>query len=334
MWGNRDEFHFVWKQMKGDFMLQAAVEFVGKGVDPHRKLGWMVRKSLDEDSPYADATVHGDGLTSLQFRRTKGGITEQVQSALKAPDVLQFERKGGRFQFSGAQRGQTFTTSALSDLDLGDEVYVGLFLCSHNSNVVEQAMFRNVRIIRPAPDNFRPYRDYQGSVLEILEPESGRRQILHQSKVPFEAPNWTPDGRALQYNTSGTNASTRGRLVRFDLATRTESVIDTDFANRLNNDHVLSFDGTMVGISDQSAVHGGRSAIFTLPATGGTPKRITPATPSYLHGWSPDGKWLVYTGGRNEEYDIFKIASDGSGEEINLTKTKGLDDGPEYRSGA
>ena len=58
----------------------------------------------------------------------------------------------------------------------------------------------------------------------------------------------------------------------------------------------------------------------------GSPRK----TPSYLHGWSPDGKFLVYTGGRNDEYDIYQIASDGSGEEIRLTDYKGLDDGPEY----
>src|ERR1043165_3605405 len=82
MWANRDEFHFLWKRLKGDFILQARIDFIGKGVDPHRKLGWIVRPSLDEDSPYADATVHGDGLTSLQFRRTKGAITEQVRSTV------------------------------------------------------------------------------------------------------------------------------------------------------------------------------------------------------------------------------------------------------------
>ena len=80
MWAQRDEFHFVWKKMKGDFILQARVELVGAGVDPHRKLGFIVRSTLDADSPYADVAVHGDGLTSLQYRRTKGAITEQVQS--------------------------------------------------------------------------------------------------------------------------------------------------------------------------------------------------------------------------------------------------------------
>jgi TolB protein len=157
---------------------------------------------------------------------------------------------------------------------------------------------------------------------------TGVRQVIHQSQEPFEAPTWTPDGTALIYNTSGRGEG-RGRLYRFDLATRQPTLIDTGFAIRNNNDHVLSFDGTMLGISDQSA--GNReSTIYTLPATGGTPQRITPLTPSYLHSWSPDGKYLLYTGGRSGEFDIYRIASDGSGKEQRLTSARGVDDGPEY----
>lgn len=328
MWGNRDEFHFLWKRMKGDFILQARVEFVGKGVDPHRKIGWMVRSSLEADSPYADATVHGDGLTSLQFRRAKGAITEQVRSPVTGPDFIQLERKGSDYIFSAAKFGEPLATCQ-TNLALGDEVHAGLFLCSHNSNVVEKALFRDVRLIRPARVGFVPYRDYIGSQLEILDVETGHRQLVHSSAQPFEAPNWTPDGAALIYNTSGRDANHRGRLHRFDLATRQARVIPTDFANRNNNDHVLSFDGKWIGLSHHSTNHGGRSAVFTVPIAGGTPKLITPLTPSYLHGWSPDGKFLVYTGGRNDEFDIYKISS-GGGEKIRLTTAKGLDDGPEY----
>jgi Tol biopolymer transport system component len=205
-------------------------------------------------------------------------------------------------------------------------VYVGLFSCAAEPS--PEAVFRNVRVIRPARPGFVPYRDYIGSRLELLEVESGRRQIVHSSTQPFEAPNWTPDGAALIYNTSG-GTDARGRLYRFDLATRQPSLIDTGFAIRNNNDHVLSFDGTMLAISDQSTDKG-ESTIFTVPVQGGTPKRITPLTPSYLHGWSPDGKFLVYTGGRNNEFDIYKIPSDGSGPEVRLTTSKGVDDGPEY----
>lgn len=328
MWANRDEFHFLWKRLKGDFILQARVEFIGKGVDPHRKLGWMVRTSLEPDAPYADATVHGDGLTSLQFRRTRGAITEQVRSPATAPDFIQFERRGDEYIFAAAKFGEPLALCR-TNLSLGDEVYTGLFLCSHNSNVIEKAVFRDIRMVRPAKAGFVPYRDYIGSHLEILDVESGHRQILQSSAQPFEAPNWTPDGKALIYNTSGRDGNYRGRLVRFDLATRQTSIINTGFAIRNNNDHVLSFDGTMLGISHHSTNQGGRSSIFTVPVGGGVPKPVTSQSPSYMHGWSPDGKFLVYTGGRNDQYDIFKIPAEG-GEEIQLTTAKALDDGPEF----
>jgi hypothetical protein len=328
MWAARDEFHFVWKRMTGDFILQARVEFVGQGVEAHRKAALIVRSSHEADAPYVDGVVHGDGLTSLQFRRAKGAITEQIESAAKGADVIQIERKGNAYTFSAAKFGDPFASSAISDLSLGDEVFVGLALCSHNPDVVERAIFRDVRVVRPVKDSFVPYRDYIGSVLEILDVQSGWRQIVHRSEQPFEAPNWTRDGSALIYNTSG-RAEGRGRLYRFDLATRQPTLIDTGSANRNNNDHVLSFDGTMLGISDQS-IAGTGSTIYTVAVGGGTPKRITTLAPSYLHSWSPDGKFLIYTGGRGGEFDVYRTPADGSGPEVNLTNFRGLDDGPEF----
>ena len=326
MWGPRDEFQFVWTRLKGDFILRARVGFVGEGVDPHRKAGVIARTSLEPDSPYADAVAHGDGLTSLQFRRTTGAETEQIVSEVSGADVLQIERKGTTVTASVAQFGELFQTSQVTDLKLGEDVFVGLFLCSHNPEVVERAIFRNVRLVRPAPDDFVPYRDYIGSRLELLDVASGHRQVIHESNEPFEAPNWTRDGGSLIYNASGSGEG-RGRLHRFNLRTRQPALIDTGSVVRNNNDHVISFDGRMLGISSHD---GTGSTIYTLPIEGGEPKRITPLVPSYLHGWSPDGKWLVYTGGRNDRYDIYRIPSDGSGPEERLTDYEGLDDGPEY----
>ena len=121
--------------------------------------------------------MHGDGLTSLQFRRTKGGATEEVKSSLKGADVIQLERKGNTYIMSVAAFGDDFVTEQVADLALGDEVYVGLFVCSHNKDVMEKAVFRDVRITVPAKDNFVPYRDYIGSNLEILDVETGNRKI-------------------------------------------------------------------------------------------------------------------------------------------------------------
>src|SRR5882672_10145881 len=283
MWFGRDEFHFVSKKIKGDFILRARMEFIGKGVVAHRKAGWMARPNLDADAPYVDCAEHGDGLTSLQFRRAPGSNTEQVTLSITNADVLQFERKGNTYIFSAAHFGEPFVTGQITNFALGDEVYVGLFVCSHTADVAEKAVFRDVRIIRPVKEGFVPYRDYIGCQLQILDVESGRLEVIRSSAQPFEAPNWTRDGSALIYNLSG-RAEGWGGLYRFDLATKQATLINTETANRNNNDHVLSFDGTMLGISDQSAGHGGQSTVCTVPVQGGTPKRITSLSPSYLHG--------------------------------------------------
>jgi TolB protein len=322
MWVDHDEFHFVWKRMKGDFILTTRAQFIGEGVEEHRKIGWMVRSSLDSDSTHVNAAVHGNGLTSLQYRRSKSGITEEVRSSLKGADVIQLERKGDTYTMSAARFGDAFVTQQVSDLTLGNEVYAGLYVCSHNEGVIEKAVFSDVRITVPARDDFVPYRDYIGSNLEILDVESGNRKIIYRAPGSIQAPNWTPDGKALIYNSAG-------RLYRFDLATKTPVVIDTGFATSNNNDHVLSFDGRMIGISHHSKEDQNKSIIYALPVKGGMPKRLTSKGPSYLHGWSPDGKFLIYTGERNGEFDIYKVSAEG-GEEIRLTTAKGLDDGPEY----
>ena len=320
MWAARDEFQFAWRKMTGDFIVRTHAAFVGAGVDPHRKLGWIVRQSLDAESPYVDAAVHGDGLTSLQFRKTAGAVTEQLESTLTKPDVIQLERRGGTYIMSVARFGQPFTVTETSAVDLGDAVYVGLFVCSHNPKVQEKAVFSNVRIDVPPKAGWTPYRDYIGSNLEIMTVATGARTVLHTSPISIQAPNWTTDGKELIFNSTG-------KLYRFDLATRAVTEMDTGPVIRNNNDHVLSFDGTMMGIS--SSVDDAGSVVFTLPSAGGTPKRITANSPSYLHGWSPDMKWLVYTGQRNKELDIYKISADG-GDEIRLTTAEGVDDGSEY----
>ncbi len=323
MWFDKDEFHFVWKKMSGDFILSANAQLLGKGVDPHRKLGWMVRTALTQDSPYVDVAVHGDGLTSMQFRRNPGADTEEVASGVSNPNVLQLERRGGKFIMSVAKQGDELVSAELAGLDLPDEVYVGLFVCAHNADELEKGRFTNVRLTTPAPSDFRPYRDYIGSRLEVIDVETGHRRVVHTETDSLQAPNWTVDGKALIYNRNG-------RLYRFDLQSNEVTEIDTDFADRNNNDHVISFDGRSLAISHHSADHDGHSMIYTLPITGGKPTLVTQQGPSYLHGWSPDGQWLVYTGGRNENYDIYKIRSDGSGEEVRLTREASLDDGSEF----
>ena len=316
MWAAADEFHFAWKKVKGDFILQARVEFLGSGVDPHRKVGLMARASLDTASAHVNVARHGDGLTALQFRRTAGANTEEVRSESTGPDVLQLERRGDTYIMSVAHFGETLSTQEVPGLALGDELHVGIYVCSHNAAVSEKAVLRNVRLIRPARTGFTPYRDYIGSDVEILDVVSGERRAVYHVDDSIQAPNWTSDGRLLM--------NRNGRMYSFDIATGATREIDTAPMTSNNNDHALSFDGRTLGLSG-----GSPSKVWTVPVGGGTATQITPVGPSYLHGWSPDGNLLAFTGQREGDFDIYVVPSTG-GAERRLTTSPGLDDGSEF----
>lgn len=324
MWSNNDQFQFLWKKIKGDFIITATVKFIGKGTEPHRKIGIMAREKLTTDSKYADACVHGDILTSLQYRTAEGGETEQVILSSYHPTDISLERSGNKFIFSAAVFGENYK-SVTRQLELSEELFAGLFICSHNDAVKEKAVFSNVRITIPPPANYQPYRDYIGSNLEVMDVFTGQRKILYSVPGSIQAPNWTKDGRQLIYN------SAEGLLFKYDLSSNTTTQLNSGFAKNNNNDHVLSFDGTKLGISN----HVGEkrvSTIFILPASGGDhPVKITSEDSghSYLHGWSPDGRKLIFTGHRNNQFDIWSVDI-STKKEVAYTSSAELDDGPEY----
>jgi Tol biopolymer transport system component len=162
------------------------------------------------------------------------------------------------------------------------------------------------------------------STLEIVNIKSGKRKVILQEKSHFEAPNWSRDGSYFIINSGG-------KLYKVDRDGKNKELINTGSATSCNNDHGISPDGSQLVISNSIEASPGNysSAIFILPTKGGEPKLITENTPSYWHGWSPDGKTLAFVGMRNDEFDIYTIPVTG-GVEKQITFSKGLDDGPEY----
>ena len=167
------------------------------------------------------------------------------------------------------------------------------------------------------------------SRLEVFDVEKNERTIIYQENDHFEAPNWSKDGNYMILNQ-------RGRIFRLDLQTKRKTYINTGFADKLNNDHGISPDGGKIAISHHDQPDVGyensdyrTSRIYTLPIKGGAPKKVTDKTPSFWHGWSPDGNTLTYTALRNGNFDIYAIPVNG-GEEIRLTQEEGLDDGPDF----
>ncbi len=319
MWATRDAFQYAWKKATGDLALTADVSFPAAGTEPHRKACLLIRQSLDADSAYVDAALHGDGLTSLQFREAKGAATHEVQANVSAPKRLRIEKKGKYVRMYLSSGGNLEFSGAAVRISFEEPFYVGIGVCAHNDAVTEKAVFANVELTTafPAPSG----RPVVYSTLETQTMSSTDRRVVYVTPTRIEAPNWLHDGRSLIYNSGG-------RIVRIPAAGGEPTTIDTGFATRCNNDHGVSPDGTLLAISDQSQ-GSRRSLIYTLPIAGGTPKLITPTGPSYWHGWSPDGKTLAFCGERNGEFDIYTVPAAG-GAETRLTTAKGLDDGPEY----
>ena len=144
----------------------------------------------------------------------------------------------------------------------------------------------------------------------------GKRVVLSVDRL-FEAPNWSPDGKYLLLNS-------QGRLWRMAPEGGQPQPVDTGAVKGINNDHGISADGKWFAIS--------AGQMYVLPSAGGTPRQVTKLTPSYFHGWSPDGRTLVYCASRGSNFDLYGIPAEG-GEEKRLTMHAGYDDGPDYSPG-
>src|SRR5664279_6420285 len=201
VWADHDEFQYVWKKVKGDFIISARAEFLGTWVNYHRKVGVMIRKTLEGNSAHVNTVEHGDGLTSLQFRRTAGAQTEEIKAKLTKANIIELERHGNQYIMRAAIYGEPFTTDTVNDINLGDEVYVGLFVGSHNADVVETGVFSNVRFTVPfkgVADNTTQME--LGSNLELMDVASGYREIIYTVPYSIQAPNWKTDGKSLVFN--------------------------------------------------------------------------------------------------------------------------------------
>ena len=316
IWGNVDAFHFVWKKVSGDVSVTAEISFVTTSGDPHKKAVLMVRQSLDADAAYGDAAVHSSGLTSLQSREEKAAATHEVQANLSSPKRVKITKAGAYLYMSVAGEGEELHLAGGSmRVALQDPFYVGIGVSAHNKDAIETAIFRNVEVAPAASGQAKLY-----STLETITVASTDRRAVYVAPGRFEAPNWSKDNLLL-FNGDG-------RLHRIPVDGGKPETIDTGFATRLNNDHAISPDGTMLAISDQSQ-EPRQSLIYVVPMGGGTPRKVTEKSPSYLHGWSPDGKTLAFCGERNGNFDVYTIPAAG-GEETRLTTAEGLDDGPEY----
>lgn len=330
IWGDQDDFLFVSKPHSGDVAISANIDFVGAGVDPHRKAGLMIRQSMEADSPYIDVIVHGDGLTSLQYRDESGGQTQQLEANVTMPEAVKLELIDGYAYMSvKGETDQWVKASGSVKTDITSPYNIGLALSAHNNEVTETAIFSNLEL---APLDLPVIEDtgYGATVdsaLEIINISDGNRRLVRYFDDKIEAPNWTRDGKELIFNGNGL-------LYKIPVEGGAPQQINTGPHKKLNNDHGISPDGTQIVISDQTN-EDNLSRMYILPIEGSDNPRLVAENDvgnSYWHAWSPKDGTLVYTANRTEfdgDYNLFAV-SDKGGPEWPLTTDTGLDDGADY----
>ena len=147
MWYTNDAFHFVWKKMSGDCTLTADVKFIGTGGQAHRKACLLIRQSLEPGSVYADIALHGNGLTSLQYREAPDGTTHEIQSCISAPVRIRIEKRGDYVSMWLAAAGEELRPAGgYFKIPFKEMFYVGLGVCAHDNKTIEQAVFSNVEL--------------------------------------------------------------------------------------------------------------------------------------------------------------------------------------------
>lgn len=330
LWERVDAYHFVWKKVSGDLSLTAEVKLgePSPNANPHRKALLMFRQTLDPDSSYADAAIHGSGLTALQYRRNQGDTTQDIEFNVGAPERIRLEKRGDTVTVFLSMHGEPLHQAGASiKLHFDGAFYAGLGMCSHSTNAVEQATFAHVELqsLRSAAAS-GPMALY--STLQTIAIDNNARtaSVVLTGEGKMEAPNWSRDGKTLIFNRDG----------KLWTVPVTESEGSLDDARQINvgdatdctGSHGLSPDGKWLAITCVTPDHPGRR-VYIVPAGGGTPRMVTANPNSYFHSWSPDGKTILFTRPNHGGGNIYSISTDG-GAETALTTGTGLSDDPDF----
>lgn len=297
IWGERDAFGFAWKATTGDMAISARVELQGESGHAHRKAGLMLRQSMAPDSAYVDVVVHGDGLTSLQFRTVAGGPTREVQCSRQIASAVRLEKRGDYVLLLLADiNGQFEPSGCTIKVPLSGAYYAGLVACAHDNAAFTTAKFRHVSLgLLPQRNEVRT------SAIELIPLDSLGRKIVYRSTSRLDSPSFTAAGNAICFREDG-------RLQYFSLTANTEPrLVGAENADECQLASPLTTSPWAVSHD----IKGGRAQIFRRGPGSAKPLQLTK---DRLSNWiprlSPDGSSIAFISGTESPDDGKPVAGD------------------------
>jgi hypothetical protein len=330
-WYHVDDFHYLWKKLSGDVALTAEIRFppvtYHHEPDPHRKGILMFRQTLDSGGIYADAVVHGSGVTALQYRRERGANSEDIELNIDAPQIVRIEKRGEQFTLYLSMKGEPLHAIGASiALHLKAPFYVGLGVVSHDVDTVDQVEFRRVRL-QTLPPLTRGAPRVRYSTLRTIQTEDQfhRAMVIRTGTALMQSANWLPHNPNIYVYEGGHMLA----IPYLDPAAGGEArIINTGSLVECSGNYGVSPDGRSLAVSCEHT-HGGPHQVYVLPTSGtGTARQVTHGAQSFFHAWSPDSKTIAFTRGSASKADIFTVTAAG-GEARQLTHDT-INDGPDY----
>jgi regulation of enolase protein 1 (concanavalin A-like superfamily) len=163
IWGKRDEFHFSYKELKGDFDFSAQVISLSKA-NQYTKAGIMARVDLDDSSQHVYFQIFPDntprnknnGGCEFQYRLEKAGEMKAVypdpKSAGNKFDVafpntwIRLKRSGDVFESYVSNDNKTWRLYTTFTQKMPKELFVGLAVTSHSTTESTTARFGAVEL--------------------------------------------------------------------------------------------------------------------------------------------------------------------------------------------
>lgn len=297
IWFNHDEFHFLPRKIKGDFLLTANFQLIGNEQgNGHRKTGWMIRESTDHDAVSVNTCVHGDGLAVLQWRLLRGAYMRDPQEEIFFPKpyrgevVIQLERFGKTITMRLAHPGEPLADMGSVTLpELKDDVLIGPYVLAHDPDGIQEARVWNVRIATPIAPDWHPNRlvktaSHEGLILgtrlETVEVVNGRRKVLYESARRIASPAFSEDGRKILFAQDGQSSSIP---VAGGAPQPSSAALPANEPDSGGNDRYYRDDRT------------GTGQLWRRKADGSETRQLTfELDQAWFPQLSPDGQWLAY----------------------------------------
>ena len=165
IWMNSDQFHFVYKQIEGDFDFVARLESLERS-HLYAKAGLMARENLTSGSrnvmflafPGNDKRNNNRGGYEFQYRLEKGkeskaiypSLTDSVVQAsfpVNYPNVwMRLKRTEAKFSAYTSADGINWVQYTEFTMEMPKKIYLGMAATAHIKGATTVAKFRNLQM--------------------------------------------------------------------------------------------------------------------------------------------------------------------------------------------